>query len=273
MSDCSLVFRVVDWDLRYESRGSLRQRGPRDLVPVQTDLGRAEIQRLLDSPGGFSAFGVWNIIWRLAARCQRRGALVEQGVPLSVEELARVSRCPVPLVEQAVALLCSPGIGLLEQVSVEEALRPPVIPPPLPRKPRKPQPRALARCPVCDADLTVLDCRKPVQPSDAPDARSNPIHRVEPFQDEPQKDGQECRSFITNVSRPPMQRVAPPQFHSQKDGQECPSNGVAPGSVSPDGPSSAPRLEPRKVEQSPKPRARHFSPFRVRLAAAINVRK
>ena len=155
MSDSILVFRLVDWDRRYETRGTLKRCGARETVPALTDLARIEMQRLLDAPGGFAAFGMWQILWSLAARSQRRGALVVGGVPLTAEELARVARCPVPVVEQALTLLCSPGIGLLEQVPLDDALRPPVIPPAAPRKPKKPPP-PLERCPFCQADLTTL---------------------------------------------------------------------------------------------------------------------
>ena len=121
MSDPILVFRVVGWDRLYETTGTLKKPGPRAAVPAFTDLGEMKVQRLLDAPGGFEAFGAWNIIWRLAARCLRRGTLMEDGVPLTVQELARLARCAVEVMQQAVQTLCRPGIGLLEQVPLHEA--------------------------------------------------------------------------------------------------------------------------------------------------------
>ena len=47
MSNAILVFRVVDWDRRYETRGTLKKSGPRNSVPALTDLGRVEMQRVL----------------------------------------------------------------------------------------------------------------------------------------------------------------------------------------------------------------------------------
>ena len=82
------------------------------------------MQRLLDAPGGFEAFGAWNIIWRLAARCPRRGTLAEDGVPVTVQELARLARCPVEVMIRALQTLCTPGIGLLEEVPLDAALPP-----------------------------------------------------------------------------------------------------------------------------------------------------
>ncbi len=124
MSDPILVFRVVGWDRLYETTGTLKKPGPRAAVPAFTDLGEMKVQRLLDAPGGFEAFSAWNIIWRLAARCPRRGTLLEDGVPLTVQELARLARCAVEVMQQAVQTLCRPGIGLLEQVPLDEAALP-----------------------------------------------------------------------------------------------------------------------------------------------------
>ena len=151
-----LVWRVVDWDGRYESSQSLKKTGPLPVVPVSTDLGRVVMRRLLDRPGSAEILGVWYVLQMLAAQGSRRGVLSSFGRPLTAQDLATLSGFDLPLIERALNVLAGPEVGLLEQVGLETALEPPVIAPPPPRKPRQRRPKAFARCPVCDADLVSL---------------------------------------------------------------------------------------------------------------------
>ncbi len=154
MSD--MVLRVVDWDRRYETKATLKKSGPLDVVSVLTDLGRGQIQRLLDLPGGLHAFGIWNILWMLAARCTRRGVLADRGLPLTPHELAKAAKCSVPEIEQAVKLLRSPGVELLERVPLAEALELPEIPPERPRKTKQRFSLPFTHCPNCQVDLVAI---------------------------------------------------------------------------------------------------------------------
>ncbi len=156
MNNAVLVWRVVDWDGRYESSQSLKKTGPLSAVPVATDLGRPELRRLLGQPGSAEILGVWYFLQMLAAQGSRRGVLSSFGRPLTTQDVANFSGFDLPLIERALNVLAGPDVGLVEQVELETALEPPVIEPPAPRKPRKPRPRAFARCPVCDADLVSL---------------------------------------------------------------------------------------------------------------------
>lgn len=156
MNNAVLVWRVVDWDGRYESSQSLKKTGPLAAVPVVTDLSRSGLRRLLGQPGSAEILGVWYFLQMLAAQGTRRGVLCSFGRPLTPQDVANVSGFDVFLIERALEVLASPDVGLLEQVALETALEPPVIEPRPSRKPRKPRPRAFARCPVCDADLVSL---------------------------------------------------------------------------------------------------------------------
>ena len=156
MSNAVLVWRVVDWDGRYESSQSLKKTGPLSAVPVATDLSRSGLRRLLGRPESAEILGVWYVLQMLAAQGSRRGVLCSFGRPLTTQDVANLSGFDIPLIERAIEVLAGADVGLLEQVALEKALEPPVIEPRPPRKPRKPKPRAFARCPVCDADLVSL---------------------------------------------------------------------------------------------------------------------
>lgn len=170
MNETGLVYRVVDWDGRHETARSLKKTGPLAEVAVSTQLGGGAISRLLALPNSAAILGVWYFIQALAANCERRGALVMFGVPLTATDLARLSGWDVPLIEVALKNLCGPGVGLLEQVPCDVALRPPVIPPPTPRKPRKPKPPPFTHCPVCNADLVAF---AELQETDADNGEGN----------------------------------------------------------------------------------------------------
>lgn len=98
MSDSGLVFRVVDWDGRHETARSLKKAGPRAEVSVSTDLGGGDVSRLLALPDSAALLGVWYFIQALAANCERRGSLVQFGVPLTADDLARLSGWDVGLI-------------------------------------------------------------------------------------------------------------------------------------------------------------------------------
>ena len=142
-----LVFRVVDWDQRYETARTLKRNGALSEVPVSANLGRVAFQKLLKLPDSAEVLGVWYVLQLLAANCERRGVLSDHGAALSSEDLARVCGWDVSVVERSLRVLCSEEIQLLEQVALEVALCPPVIPVPPPRPPRRTRAASASRRP------------------------------------------------------------------------------------------------------------------------------
>ena len=242
MNDSGLVFRVVDWDGRYETARSLKKSGPLAEVAVSTDLVGGAIARLLTLPDSAATLGVWYFIQALAANCERRGALTNFGAPLTTEELARLSGWDVPLIERTLTILSSPEIGLLEQVPRDEALRPPVIPEPPPRQPRRPKPLLFTHCPVCNADLVALaekeHSHQPDEPCGCPNADCAERHAN--------------AGSVGHVANAASVRGEVPSAHHQQE----------PLSVTPKPPPVARsdnRLQPRRKKRPPKPKRKHLN--------------
>ena len=130
MTDSNLAYRVVDWDLLYETRGSRRRGGTLARVTISTGLDGLTTRRILSHPQGAAIYGVWIVFLQIAAKCPRRGALVERGVPLTADDLALLTSLPAELCALALEVLSSPRVALLEQVPLEVAQTPVTVEPP-----------------------------------------------------------------------------------------------------------------------------------------------
>lgn len=131
MSNSPLAYRVVAWDQLFETRGSRRRSGPLAKVTLSTALDGWTTRRILSHPQGAAIYGVWILILQIAAKGPRRGALVEQGLPLTADDLALLTQVPAELCTLALEVLSSSRVNLLEQVPVELALTPPPVERPL----------------------------------------------------------------------------------------------------------------------------------------------
>lgn len=114
------VLRVRDWNLLFENN---RTRGLKhlDWVPMQNNLDGDGYTELVDHPNGAAHLGAWFAIVQIASRCHTRGTLTrDNGRPHSAESLARISRIPVIVFDEALPRLLQ--IGWLETTQVSAAI-------------------------------------------------------------------------------------------------------------------------------------------------------
>lgn len=135
MSDETLVYRIRDWDQQFETRGSRRHQRPLAKISLSTSLEGLVLRRLLSDPQGAAAYGVWVLLLQIAAKLPHRGVLADSTGVYTPPDLALLTGVPESQVQAALELLCSPRIGLLEQLPLELALRP-ITAPTLPAVPR-----------------------------------------------------------------------------------------------------------------------------------------
>ena len=117
------VFRVKGWNLLFENN---RTRGLKhlDWVPMPNKMDGDGYTELVDHPNGAAHLGAWLAIVQIASRCHIRGALTrDNGRPHTAESLARISRIPVVIFEEALPRLLR--IGWLE-ITQESAAIPQV---------------------------------------------------------------------------------------------------------------------------------------------------
>lgn len=81
-------------------------------VPVKHD-GKS-YRRLMAHPNGPAIYGAWILIAAVAAKCETRGVLVDDGEPLTAEDLHFKTGAPESLFEEALQVLASERIGWLE---------------------------------------------------------------------------------------------------------------------------------------------------------------
>jgi len=114
------VFRVKDWNLLFENN---RTRGLKhlDWVPMPNKMDGDGYTELVDHPNGAAHLGAWLAIVQIASRCHTRGTLTRNnGRPHTAESLARISRIPVVIFEEALPRLLQ--IGWLEITQVTAAI-------------------------------------------------------------------------------------------------------------------------------------------------------
>lgn len=113
-----VLIRVVDWDTLYENNRT-KDVKKTSWVPVRNTMDNSGYVELLDHVNGPSHFAVWIAILQIASRCKVRGVLSRDGRNHDPESLARISRIPQPVFEEAIPRLLSIGWISTDVVSNE----------------------------------------------------------------------------------------------------------------------------------------------------------
>lgn len=108
------MLRIRDWHIHFENNRT-RELKKLEWVPIPNDLDGDGYTELVDHPNGAAHFGAWMAIVEIASKCDMRGTLSRRGArPHDAHSLARISRIPVEIFEEAIPRLIE--IGWLEQV-------------------------------------------------------------------------------------------------------------------------------------------------------------
>lgn len=106
------IYRVKDWNDHYENNRT-RDLKRMDWVPIPNRMDKASYVRLVSHPDGAAHLGAWLAIVEIASRCDTRGTLIQDGIPLSPHDIAAISHLPAVVIEAAMHRLCS-EVGWLE---------------------------------------------------------------------------------------------------------------------------------------------------------------
>lgn len=99
------TYSVVDWGTLYENN---RTRDMREMrwVPVPNRHDGDGYTTLVDRENGAALLGCWIVILQVASKCQPRGTLLrESAVPHDAASLARITRLPKTLIQEALEIL------------------------------------------------------------------------------------------------------------------------------------------------------------------------
>ncbi len=108
------IYRIKNWKEDYETAQTRRVKGQLRWVLVPTRHDGKSFRRLLREPDGAALFGAWVVILQVAAKCPTRGVLADGDGPLSAHDIADKTGFPPEVIERALEMLSSKGIGWLE---------------------------------------------------------------------------------------------------------------------------------------------------------------
>lgn len=122
------VFRIREWDKKYE-RSRSRELQFLEYVPFPNLMPDLSYVRLISHTNGAAHFGLWSAMVFIASRCPIRGTFTtDAGEPLSLTDIASVSRIPEVIVVEAIPRFIQ--LGWLESVPLVESPRADVRPQP-----------------------------------------------------------------------------------------------------------------------------------------------
>lgn len=104
MSALETVYRIRDWDDKFETRGSRRHQRPFQRITISTSLDSLALRRLLSAPDGATAYGVWILLLQIAAKTPQRGVLADQTGAYNAADLALLTGISESQVQSALEL-------------------------------------------------------------------------------------------------------------------------------------------------------------------------
>mgnify|MGYP001573014906 CR=1 FL=1 len=104
-----MAIEIVDWDKHYENNRT-RDLKQMQWVPMPNRQDGDGYTELVDHPNGAAHFGIWCALVQVASRCDPRGTLLrDSAVPHDCDSLARMTRLPIQLWQEALPRLLSIG--------------------------------------------------------------------------------------------------------------------------------------------------------------------
>jgi hypothetical protein len=114
------TYRIKDWDDVFENHESRKLKSLRYVSwPARSDS--EAFTRLMRTPEGVLAFGVFSALVSVAAKMTPRGVLADDKGPLDAERLATRIGAPEAIVASAIDLLASKKIGWLQDADETES--------------------------------------------------------------------------------------------------------------------------------------------------------
>ena len=114
MSQC---YRIKNWRDLFETPESRKRSTALPWVAIPTKHDGKGYRRLVREFGP-AVYGAWVMICAVAAKCPERGTLADADGPLSADDIADKTDCPVAVIEQALAAVSSDRIGWMESVNL-----------------------------------------------------------------------------------------------------------------------------------------------------------
>lgn len=104
------LYRIANWPKWYEVSDSKKVSGPLQWVPVRTKTDGFGYARITSQPNRCELLAAWYLMLGVAAKQPResRGTLARDGVPLTADDLALITRFPSQVFEDAFVFFSDP---------------------------------------------------------------------------------------------------------------------------------------------------------------------
>jgi hypothetical protein len=110
------TYAIKDWAEVFEDYRSREVARLQWLICRVLDRKSDAYALLVAREGGVEAYGVFWALVLIAARCPRRGLLVDDRGPLTIDRLAVKTRMPITVIARAIEMLTEADVGWLVQV-------------------------------------------------------------------------------------------------------------------------------------------------------------
>jgi hypothetical protein len=107
----AVVYSIRDWDEHFECSQSRKVRKALTWVSTPCKHDGKSFRRLMLMQDGVEIYGTWILIVQVAAKCPTRGVLADSDGPLTAEDLAIKTGCPIEKFDKALKVLSSQQIG------------------------------------------------------------------------------------------------------------------------------------------------------------------
>lgn len=116
------LYRIKDWDKHYEISDTKKVDGPLSWIAVRTKTDGLGFARIAMQKDRSDLLSTWYLMLGIAAKQSRpeRGKLSRDGIPMTVEDLALITRWPAQAFERAISFFSDPRQGWMvsEEVGV-----------------------------------------------------------------------------------------------------------------------------------------------------------
>lgn len=112
------LLRVRRWDENFEVAQTRKIKGLPKWIALPVKHDGSKYRRLIEGPNGAARFGVWTLLSQVGMKCPVRGTLADEDGPLSLEDIAFKTGCPLVSLLDALPTLLS--IGWMEIAATHE---------------------------------------------------------------------------------------------------------------------------------------------------------
>jgi hypothetical protein len=114
------LYSIKNWATHYEVSQSRTVKHV-SWVPLPVKHDGKGFRRLITMKDGLCLYGAWVLIVQIAAKCTPRGQLIDEGEPLTAEDLAIKTGAPESMFVRALEVLSSDRIGWILVADCEHA--------------------------------------------------------------------------------------------------------------------------------------------------------